>query len=457
MSFPDKRLLARACQLAVALALHTQAFGQAMPDPGFKSVGRGAPIEDAQQYPLVGAINMFGIFSEWSARDGAMPANVEPLPVDIFTTKDFYADQQYWMDPRYYRCNSGIAIESQRGANPDSNMIGNDPPRTAAWGFCDRDYPRESIISPYGFSSAGEHYAALKAETQARGNLVKHTYATVPGELSGRYQWTEGGPGGLHGTWYSMMVNQIPTILSILTPEYQRRVVQDAYHQAGGRSQWPSQYCWPEGFMRRWHYAATLMQPHQLLVTPEVVQIMAGVARNFVTTIQIDREFDVSGVVPRLGQDVPRWYGETIGFWDKDVLMTWTSNIQAWMAHSQFEFSNKMQTVEIYTPVRDADGNITALNHEAIFYDDEALVEPIRIVRNLSRTSSLSEGDPYTYIECIQTIFPVSGIATPQSPGDVIEFEVPDMYGRPWAQIWEKNFEDGMQKPAPAQDIFSFE
>jgi hypothetical protein len=454
------RPLAHAIRLAaVTLALLAQApvFGQAMPDIGFTSVGRGAPVDDAQKYPLVGAVRMFGMFQEWAAKDGETPADVEPLPVDVFTTKDFYADQQYWMDPRYYRCNSGIAVESQRGANPDSNMIGEDPPRTAAWGYCDRDYPRESIVSPYGFATAQAHYDALMAETKSRGGPTQHTYATVPGDIGGRYQWIEGGPGGLHGTWYSMMINQIPTVLSLLTPEYQKRVVQDAYHQAGGRSQWPSQYCWPEGFMRRWHYASTIMQPHQIMVTPDIVQIMAGVARNFVTNIQIGREFNTEGVIPRLGQDVPRWYGETIGFWDGDALITWTSNVQAWMAHSQFEFSNKMQSIEIYTPVRDAGGAITALNHEAIFYDEEALVEPIRIVRNLSRTSSLSEGDPYTYIECVQTIFPISGIATPLSPGTVTEYEVPDIYGRPWAQIWENNFENGMQKPAPAKDIFSFE
>lgn len=209
--------------------------------------------------------------------------------------------------------------------------------------------------------------------------------------------------------------------------------------------------------MRRWHFASTLMQPHQVMVTPDIVQIMAGVARNFITNIHIGREFNTDGPIPRLGDDVPRWYGETIGFWDNDVLITWTSNVQAWMAHSQFEFSNKMQTVEIYTPVRDANGNVTALNHEAVFYDAEALVEPIRIVRNLSRTSSLGEGDPYTYIECIQTIFPISGVATPLSPGAVTEYEVPDIYGRPWAQIWDKYFENGMQKPAPQKDIFSFE
>ncbi len=49
---------------------------------------------------------------------------------------------------------------------------------------------------------------------------------------------------------------------------------------------------------------------------------MTGVATNFVTNIHIGREFTLGGAVPRLGQDVPRWYGESIGFWDGDVLIT---------------------------------------------------------------------------------------------------------------------------------------
>jgi len=39
----------------------------------------------------------------------------------------------------------------------------------------------------------------------------------------------------------------------------------------------------------------------------------------------------------------------------------------------------------------------------------------------------------------------------------VIEYEVPDMYGRPWAHIWEKYFEDGMEGAGSEDDIFSFE
>ena len=194
-----------------------------------------------------------------------------------------------------------------------------------------------------------------------------------------------------------------------------------------------------------------------IVVTPQLVTIMAGVADNFVTNIHIGRSFDLTGVVPRLGADVPRWIGETIGFWDGDALITWTSNIQGWMSHTQIEFSNKMQTIEIYTPLRNAKGVITGLNHEAVFYDPEALVEPIRIVRNFMKQNNFKDENevPYAFIECVQTIFNVNGKNQPLTPGAKIEYEMPDMYGRPWAKIWEENFEKGMSKPEP-EDIFDF-
>jgi hypothetical protein len=332
-------------------------------------------------------------------------------------------------------------------------VAGDHPPRTAAWGYCDRDYPRAAIISPYPFRTAEEHYAALLQETSARGGPTMHTLATLPEDWSGRYVPYS----GLENWYIMMMANQYSTILSLLTPEYQQRMVQDAYHQGNSNApQWPSQYCWPEGFMRRWYFAATATQPHYVIATPRLVQVMAGLARNFITHINVGRTFNMQGAVPRLGVDVPRWYGETVGFWDHDVLITWTSNIQGWTAHGAFEHSNQMQSIEIYTPVRDAQGAITRLNHESILYDAEALVEPIRIVRNFSRVGDLASGDPYAFIECVPTIFPVKGVPTPLSPGRSFEYEVLDMYGRPWAQLWEKYHEPGMKRPE-AEDLFDFE
>jgi hypothetical protein len=115
-----------------------------------------------------------------------------------------------------------------------------------------------------------------------------------------------------------------------------------------------------------------------------------------------------------------------------------------------------MQTIEIYTPNRDTAGNFLGLNHEAIFYDPEALVEPVRIVRNLVKEGGFDEGEPYVFIECNPTIFPVDGTGTPVSPGQVISYEIPDMLGRPWAAVWEKYWEQGMQRPEE-EDIFDFQ
>ena len=205
--------------------------------------------------------------------------------------------------------------------------------------------------------------------------------------------------------------------------------------------------------MRRWHYHAVTNQPHSVIVTPTLVQFLAGDADNFITNIHIGRSFKMDGAVPHLGPDAPQWYGDTIGFWDGDALISWSSNIQGWKVHGNPEFSNKLQTIEIYTPYRDQTGKFLGLNHEGIFYDPDALVEPIRMMRTLERISGFDEGDPYTFIECVQTIYPLNGRATPVVAGKVIEYTVPDMYGRPWAKIWEEYHEKGMQRPAEKELI----
>jgi hypothetical protein len=466
------------CVLAAALT--TGASAQQVMAPPFPSVGRGAPLQAAlrppvrtggaeqfagqmRDYPFVGALQIplgraapdgaappqLRVGTAWN---GATPPSVKALPVDLFTSKDFYQDQALWTDPRYFRCNSPQAIESLHGALTPVflRVIGDDPPRSAPWGHCDRDYPRAAIVSPYAFGTAQAHYEALQREMRQRRGSAEQATVSVPPDWSGRYRHVD-----MFEHWYSMMLTtQTATIMSLLKPEYQKRLVQDLYHQGNTNApQWLAPYCWPEGFMRRWYWLATGLQPHYVIATPQYVQIRTGVARNFTTDIHVGRRFNLTGAVPRLGPDVARWYGETIGFWDGDALITWTSNIQGWAAHGAFEFSSQMQTVEIYTPHRDASGRIAGLNHEAVFYDPEALVQPIRIVRNFDRIGGLDEGEPYEFIECFQSQFPVKGVATQVRPGQVIPYQVPDMFDRPWARIWEQYFEQAM-KPPVEQELF---
>ena len=376
----------------------------------------------------------------FAAKDGAVPAGIEPLQHDIFTTTDFYKDRELWSDARYYRCNSAVGLEQIWGAY-EVPLIGDDPPRSAAWGFCDRDYPREEIVSPYAFKTAKEHYAALLAETKRKGGPTVYTQATLP-DWNGRYRRQR----EKTSSWFNGAILQIPTYLSLLKPEYQKRFVQQMYHYSGSNAaQWPGSYCWPEGFMRR--FAQYGGGEVSVVMTPELILDMRNAAKTLITQIHIGREFDESGVVPRLGPDVPQWFGETIGFWDGEALITWTSNIQGWISHGGFEFSNKLQSIEIYTPRKDASGAFVGIKQEIVLYDDEAFVEPVRIVHNLDKQRDLNQGDPFVTMECVPQSFPVDGHTTPTSPGQIVEYRVPDIYGRPWAQIWERYHEEGMERP----------
>jgi hypothetical protein len=463
-----------ACSVLMASAV----MAQDMPDIGFKSVGRGAPllqkVNDGKEVgpgwirePGSGFVQDASKLKLDGFRPGALPKNYKPLPRDIFNTPDFYADKALWLDPRYYRCGSPRSTEVQRGILVPPPLVLTNKAEDGVWGHCEIDYPRAAIVSPYGFKTAQAHYEALLAETKKRGGPNKYSWKDFPAaEWNGQYKspFGLGGQGLAFSTeqqnWYWGAYSQTSTYASLLTPEYRQRFVQETYHDVHGHALWPSTFCWPEGFMRRWYWAA--VHEHYVLVTPDVFQLTAGVARNFITRVHIGRQFNMEDVakggVPRLGAAVPRWYGESIGFWDKDTLITWTSNIQAWKSHTNFEFSHKMQSIEIYTPIRDKSGAFLGLNHEAILYDPEALVEPVRIVRNMLKVADYTDDKetPQDFIECIQTIYNVNGQNVSGSPGSKIELEIPDMYGRPWDKIWHDNFEKDMKRPDHSEELFNF-
>ena len=47
-------------------------------------------------------------------------------------------------------------------------------------------------------------------------------------------------------------------------------------------------------------------------------------------------------------------------------------------------------------------------------------------------------------------------VARPVVAGTVIPYKVPDMFGRPWAKIWEEYHEKGMQRP-PEKELITFD
>jgi hypothetical protein len=356
------------------------------------------------------------------------PAGMQALPLDLFTSKNFYKDSSLWSDKRYFRCNSPRQITDIW----TSRRIGANPPGSASWGDCSADYPREKILSPYPYKTAREHYNALMAQAKAKGGPTVYTKATVP-DWDGWYardaslsdsQWTWG------------TINQVPTILSVLTPEYQKRMVQMNYHEGVSNSpQWNASLCYPEGFMRWWSQASQGGN-FQLTMNANQVQFLSGIAANFLRQVLIGRDHV---------QKVPQWYGETVGFWDGTTLVTWTANVQGWtISHSMFEYSDKLETIETYAPVFN-NGAFAGLQHEAVFYDPEAFVAPLHLTMRFNRTAGLdSPARRYTYIECLSNIRNVNG--KPQQTTEADPRFI-DYYGRPWAKNWEKYLEVGWDKP----------
>jgi len=356
---------------------------------------------------------------------------MQALPIDLFTSKNFYADKALWSDKRYFRCNTPRQITDIW----TSRRIGANPPTSASWGDCSEDYPRDKIVSPYPYTTAKAHYEALMAQAKASGGPTVYNRQTLPPDWDG---WYGRVPQDASSQWIWGTINQTSTILSVLTPEYQKRMVQMNYHEGVDNApQWEASFCYPEGYLRWWAQASGGGN-FQLSVGPTQVQFISGVAANFLRQVLIGRSHV---------QKVPQWYGETVGFWNGTTLVAWTANVQGWtLSHSMFEFSDSLETIDVFTPRTDANGAFVGLSLETTFYDPDAFAVPLHNVMNFTRAARLDDPERrYTYIECLSNLRNTNGRPTQLTAADPRYI---DYYGRPWAQNWEKYFEVGWDKPS---------
>jgi hypothetical protein len=234
--------------------------------------------------------------------------------------------------------------------------------------------PLEVIPPAREFATSAEHYAWLRE--QANGGTT-HTLNSVP-RWDGLWQTA----GNTHQSLFVEGPGLSGNVLEgVLTPEY----------EAAYRERWREQielgqvqydrltHCEPPGYPR------FLLEPY----THEFINLPGQ-------SYQIN---DYGPSIRRIyiGQEhnnlygTHSWYGDTVGFWDGDRLVTHTvellpADFTRWSPMT----SNQFESVEIWELKTYPDG-IERLEVQVTFYDSYAFVKPLHAVYAFRRATALEQ------------------------------------------------------------------
>jgi hypothetical protein len=104
-----------------------------------------------------------------------------------------------------------------------------------------------------------------------------------------------------------------------------------------------------------------------------------------------------------------------------------------------------MEVIEVIKAQPEGKGLVV----EATFYDPEAFVKPVYTTTKWTPVGKISDANRrYTFTECrTQSTIVLGEDGRPTQLTPVDDGYV-DYFGRPWAQNWEKFFEQGWEHPA---------
>jgi hypothetical protein len=265
--------------------------------------------------------------------------------------------------------------------------------------------PLQVVPPPMEFAGSDEHYAYLLEQA---GGGTEHSFATLP-RWDGLWQ-TAGNTmmdAFVDAPGFSGQVRE-----GVLSPEYEAAYKERWREQTElGQVQYDRlTHCEPAGYPR------FLLEPytHEFINLPQM-------------SYQIN-DFDSGTRRIYIGKEhvnltgTHSWYGDTIGFWDGDKLVTHTvyllpSDFTRWAPMT----SNQFESVEVWEFKQYSDG-IERLEVQVTFYDSFAFEKPVHAVYAFRRATALEAVDyRVVHWECELTnnaLMDEKGSTTYRLPGE---------------------------------------